>query len=336
MNAPSAPGPNPSHAATQSLVDQRAQLQGWLDRLDSHGGEMPEHVVQRVRDDYLQRLQRVTEELGEHLDALRSELDRTAEALDAADTRRGATTDALAELRLRHVIGELTDEEWSRRRPELEQAQADAEEAHAALAAEAERLRELVAAVGSAAPAAEPEDDADPGRSEREEMGYVDSTLNVDAGVKHDDLDATVDGIFAGWSVEPGPVDDGEELPWLEVEEGGAELQAGGEEPHFDELEFLRDVSASTEAEPVAPLEPEPASAATPEGGDGDDMAFLEELDRAIAASAAPATEDDAAPAEPADAAATPAKATLVCKECGATNDSRAWYCEICGMELTG
>jgi ribosomal protein L40E len=318
--------PNPTHAATRSLVDQRAQLQGWLDRLESHGAEMPDHVVQRVREDYLQRLQRVTEELGQHLGVLRQDLERTSEELAAADARHTAATDSLAELRLRHLIGELTDEEWSRRRPELERGQADADAARESLAAEADRLRELVASVEAAAPAGRDEED-DPGRAQRDEMGYVDSTLSGEPDARADDLDATVDGIFAGWSVEPG--DDGEELPWLEVEaaaDPGASAPGPEAEP-FDELEFLRDV-ASTEPGTGKDAETEPVADA------GDDIAFLEELDRAIAASSPPAAREGGEPAAEA-ADAQPAKATLVCKECGATNDTRAWYCEICGMELT-
>jgi ribosomal protein L40E len=335
MNAAFTPEPGQAHAA-ESLVAQRTQLQGWLDRLAAHADEMPEHVVERVRNDYLQRLQRVTEELSDHLDSLRHELARHEGELGDARQQQTDAVDGLAELKLRHVIGELTDEEWDGRRPELEQAVADAEETYERLAAEADRLRELVASVEAAGPSLAEADpfSAEAGQAARDDMGYLDSTRVADPSHENADVEADVEGIFAGWQTQAGPADDSDTLPWLEVDD--AELAAetttdaaAEDDSAYDDLEFLREMTDADAA--TAPAAEAGAETAAPEEDSGEDMAFLEELDRAIAASASalPQAEPMAPPAEAA------AKTTLVCKECGASNDARAWYCEICGTELS-
>ena len=60
-----------------------------------------------------------------------------------------------------------------------------------------------------------------------------------------------------------------------------------------------------------------------------DDLAFLEELDRTIAATAprGPASDDEA-PEQ------TRPQPGLKCPECGYSNDPAAWYCGVCGVDL--
>jgi hypothetical protein len=131
-----------------------------------------------------------------------------------------------------------------------------------------------------------------------------------------------------------------EDLPWLEGIDQAAASGAGGggwTPPAADAdegLDFLREIEESTR--PPAP---------PPPSGDlgADDLAFLEELDRAIgsgpgagargAAKTPPPPAEPAAPAKPAAAAGQRAE-PLLCKECGAINEPHSWYCEICGSEL--
>jgi hypothetical protein len=137
-----------------------------------------------------------------------------------------------------------------------------------------------------------------------------------------------------------------EDLPWLEgIDQAAAGSTTGGWTPPAQDegLDFLREIEESTRT---------PAS---PSSGDlgADDLAFLEELDRAIsgggqrpAPPAAPAQADAGGlglvggsgdgPDEPADGTEDQPKRgeALLCKECGAINEPQAWYCEICGSEL--
>jgi hypothetical protein len=137
------------------------------------------------------------------------------------------------------------------------------------------------------------------------------------------------------FGTEPKPGDAEEDLPWLEGIDQGAAGAAGGWTPPAagaDEgLDFLREIEESTR-----PAEP-PASADL----GADDLAFLEELDRAIGSGPASAGRGSKSP-PPAQPAATPPAAAgsasraepLLCKECGAINEPHSWYCEICGSEL--
>ncbi|HEX8392384.1 MAG TPA: hypothetical protein VF665_08525 [Longimicrobium sp.] len=135
---------------------------------------------------------------------------------------------------------------------------------------------------------------------------------------------------FGGEFGEPQKMADAdEELPWLE---GIDEAAKGWTPPAAEEdngLDFLRDIENSVRT-------PEPPAADL----GADDLAFLEELDRAIGGPA-PASAPAAAASTPTPpAASTPATGAsaraepLLCKECGAINEPHSWYCEICGSEL--
>jgi hypothetical protein len=139
---------------------------------------------------------------------------------------------------------------------------------------------------------------------------------------------------FGGeFAAEPKPGDADEDLPWLE---GIDEAARGWTPPREDEgLDFLREIEQSTRGGPATP----PASADL----GADDLAFLEELDRAIGSSPPPAggsrtpTPPPAQPAggsPPAAASGGSRAEPLLCKECGAINEPHSWYCEICGSEL--
>jgi hypothetical protein len=123
-----------------------------------------------------------------------------------------------------------------------------------------------------------------------------------------------------------------EDLPWLE---GIDEAARGWTPPAADEgLDFLREIEESTRGAAATP----PASADL----GADDLAFLEELDRAIGSSPAGGGGKTPPPPPAQPAASTPASGgaagsraePLLCKECGAINEPHSWYCEICGSEL--
>lgn len=68
-----------------------------------------------------------------------------------------------------------------------------------------------------------------------------------------------------------------------------------------------------------APPAPAPRAASL-----GDGLAFLQELDRAMADGEEEVSED----------AAPRPRAGTKCAECGYTNDADAWYCGVCGIDL--
>lgn len=358
-------GTDPSRSAVHDLIGQREQLRAWLARLDEVGTRAPGRVAERVRGDYEERLRRVDEELGTHLGELEQGLAAVRASLVDAEGRRERAQDALEEMQLRHLIGELDEVSWDDARPALEGEVADADEALSRTRDEVERLSRLVAdvagePVSEVAPVDEPAVEVGGGTGEF-------ATAEVEAPAEVDDADsdewepevpleagpgdlhdpeptrgpaAAPDEQFGGvptgdpfaneFPPTPAPApssalaDDGEDLPWLAaLDEKTAEWEP--QTPESDGLEFLNDIPETR------------AGARGDESLADDDLAFLEELDRAISGDASAAPAPPPAPgggaATPPPLAGTPA-GRLICKECGAPNEPHSWYCEVCGSEL--
>lgn len=299
MNTPASPVPDETRSPVEALTEQRRLLQQWLARLDEVRSDTPGRVAERVRADYVERLRAVTEELGAHRDALEEELGARRAELETAEEHRLRAVDELEEGRLRHLIGELPEEEWSARRPELEEAVAAAEAEVERLRGEAERLDALLAeTAGGEAPA--PPEAAAVEEAPSAEVPPAAAAPFAEAPTGEDTLPEYVP------PAAPQPAEAEAEL--VEV-----------------------DLSWLEEIETTALPEATPEEAA---GAGEDDLAFLEELDRAIA-STTPEGEHPAPPAADGDRTLDADRAgMLLCKECGAINDPQAWYCEVCGSEL--
>lgn len=351
----------------QELIGQREQIREWIARLDDAGApDVPDRVARRVRGDYEERLARVTEELGSHRDELEGELDGLRGSVSGAEERLEESRDALAETRLRHAIGELDDDAWEESRPGLESAASDAEEELARLRDEAERLARLVAEIeggsGDAATAVEAEEPAADAEEEPAAAGAASPEAESVPDWMRDD-ETTMESFptgapSAGAADVPAPAAEApggageeaaeEDLPWLDAL-GADEVAPAAEEEDDAGLEFLREVESGGAAASES-ASPAPGAPAADAGLGDDDLAFLEELDRAISGEgaaeslgSAPAAEPSPQPATSPEGGesggeATPADAKaqgrLLCRECGALNEPHAWYCEICGSEL--
>ena len=342
----SAGEPSPVHV----LVQQRDQLRAWIAKLDEVAQGAPSRVAERIRQDYGDRLARVTAELGEH----REEIGRNLEALRAglrdAEERYTQASEALEEMRLRHLIGELGGASWDAQRERLESELSAAEEASRSIRGEVERLSALAGEVageatdaGSAfASAAEEPVDGAPAQTPVATQGTGwRNKISLDEPSSPAPLDPTAAAAaeeasaatwdpfaneFGGPPETPRADVDGGGLPWLDTPDGAADPWTPATRED-DGLEFLNDLGTSA---------PETAS---PSDLAEDDLAFLEELDRAISGS--PATSRSATPPSGASTPAAgdaPAPGSsggpLLCKECGAINEPHSWYCEICGSEL--
>lgn len=321
-------------SAVETLTRRRAQLQDWLGRLGEVGSGVPGHVTERVRRDYEDRLRSVTQELGEHREALTAELDDRRAELEDADARRTAAADDLEEARLRHLIGELEAGEWDARRPELEAALAAADTQATGIRAEVERLDALLRDM----PGAAPEPQAEPAASTPEAPAPTAEEPPAPAAETRqpDWMSEAQPAAEAAPSALP-PRDTSDDTipeftPFAQDDRTGA---GGADDDLGVDLSWLEDVEqVSTNVDlsggaAPAPDDPDDDSSA-------DDLAFLEELDRAISASpaAGQAGSPSAALPDP-DRTLDPDRAgMLLCKECGAINEPQLWYCEICGSEL--
>jgi hypothetical protein len=349
-------------SSVEELVRQRDQLRGWIARLDEVGGEAAGHVTERVRRDYEDRLRSVTEALSAHAEEIQHGREAARTAVAEAEIRRARAGDQLEEHRLRHVIGELANDAWEARRPELEGEVGSADQALSDARAELARLEALAAEVSASAPAppeslpapAPPPSPAESvGDASAVEAPAAEAAEKVDEEDEADEWEPEVETVdsmpSAGASPAAGePVPSADDWDPFGGEFGTGDAAAPGDAA--DELPWLDDLARgekgwTADTPAVEGLETEERTAEKPGARSdlgADDLAFLEELDRAISSSPAPAPAPPG-PGTPAAPGATPPAETsapgakaepLLCKECGAINEPHAWYCEICGSEL--
>jgi outer membrane biosynthesis protein TonB len=98
----------------EALLEQRAQYEQWLTKLDSAANKAPESVRQKVRADYEVRLRGVIERLRGHAATIAEELQRHRGAQGELDAQRRQAEEELAEAEVRHTVGEFGDDEWRR------------------------------------------------------------------------------------------------------------------------------------------------------------------------------------------------------------------------------
>jgi hypothetical protein len=98
----------------EALLEQRAQFEQWLAKLDSTANKAPQAVRQKVRADYESRLRGVIERLRGHSATIADELHRHQTTQGDLDTQRRQAEDELAEAEVRHAVGEFGDDEWRR------------------------------------------------------------------------------------------------------------------------------------------------------------------------------------------------------------------------------
>jgi len=111
--------PTPESDTTiEALLQQRAQYEQWMARLDSAGDKAPAAVRAKVRGDYEARLKGVIEQLRGHAATISEELDRHRRTQSGLDHERRDAEEAMAEAEVRHAVGEYSDEEWQRIRAE--------------------------------------------------------------------------------------------------------------------------------------------------------------------------------------------------------------------------
>ncbi|HEX6909993.1 MAG TPA: hypothetical protein VF142_06350 [Longimicrobium sp.] len=371
---------NPAGAVVPDLIRLREQLTGWIARLDEVGPQASSRVAERVRADYVDRLRRVNEDLASHRGEIEADLAGFRAALAEAEEMRGRAADELDELSLRHLIGELDEGAWDEARPSLERRVADADDAVSRARAEVEHLERLAADIAGAAetPAAPPplpsldeptpsagsiasheppplpgaDEPAAPAPEEPESsFGEPEAAAQPEP---QPSIFSAADEFEPDLPSEPEPraeaaapaADATLEAPPADAREA-AEAASGDEWDPFGS-EFTPEPKQGDAEEDLPWLEgiDEAARGWTPPAADlgADDLAFLEELDRAIGSSAAsggaksstppPAQPAGTPPAAPASGSGGARAEPLLCKECGAINEPHSWYCEICGSEL--
>lgn len=90
-----------------ALMDERRKFESWLAALEARRDATPAHVFDRVKGDYLTRLQRVEEQLVAHRQAIEEERAHSQSRLSALTADEQQRRDERAELELRSHVGEL-------------------------------------------------------------------------------------------------------------------------------------------------------------------------------------------------------------------------------------
>ncbi len=302
------------------LVEQKDKFQTWLQKLEAQREKFPERSFEKVRGDYLKRLEEVSDKLRDHSDAVRARLDELGQQAVDLEVEKAARGDELEEARLRHTVGEYTDdEEWSDLENRLTDLLRKAEEKLQTAQEEVDRLKNIVAQLAGAEaepeaapteaePQVEAEDDMPP------ELAELVAELSEVAGAVAAEPATAVEAASTPASEESS---DDEGMVFLE------ELVGGGDEA-LQPDSGLGDAMGAAQAGPAAE-EAQPASAAT-DGDLGDEMAFLESL------SLDKGGESDTFSFLEGQGSGTPQ--TIICPHCSAANDPVEWYCTECGEEL--
>ncbi|MEE8549756.1 MAG: hypothetical protein V3T08_00705 [Gemmatimonadota bacterium] len=278
------------------LVEQKDKFQTWLQKLEAQREKFPERSFEKVRGDYLKRLEEVSDKLRDHSDVVRAKLDELGQQAVDLEVEKAAQGDELEEARLRHTVGEYTDEEeWSDLENRLTDSLHKAEEKLQTAQEEVDRLKNIVAQLAGA--------EAEPAPTEAE---------------AEDDMPPEpATAVEAASTPASEESSDDEGMVFLE------ELVGGGDEA-LQPDSGLGDAMGAAQAGPAAE-EAQPASAAT-DGDLGDEMAFLESL------SLDKGGESNAFSFLEGQGSGTPQ--TIICPHCSAANDPVEWYCTECGEEL--
>ncbi|HRP07436.1 MAG TPA: hypothetical protein PLL69_03020 [Gemmatimonadales bacterium] len=333
--------------AVEALLAERDSLRGWLDRLDQSGVAAPESVRARVRGDYQTRLDRLTEELRSHADAVAARL-----AADIAERDRLLdlalhAREGLAEAELRHVVGEFDagkfEEERARHTSELDGLESELNEL-------AERIAGLEDVHAAVTRPASPDQVAVPPVLELAE-NIADDPVAVrpaEALEPESDNNDSLLSIF-----DDGPAV--ELRPPAPVEESGSGPRSEPGPAGFGPLSFTPNDAAGTHPGPAGPGRPaRPAvpSMVPPIGLPAADQSprFVrpapergsELVELAADRNASPLSAEsvrvvpEPEPVVPESSPDTDTSArTLRCGECGSMNRPLEWYCEKCGAELT-
>ncbi|MFQ5550255.1 MAG: hypothetical protein ACE5FJ_03345 [Gemmatimonadales bacterium] len=164
----------------ESLLEERQQLENWLERLDLSGGDdVPDAVRGKVRDDYQARLDVVLEKLSKFADELRGALQEEIARREDLWSEERTAKEKIAEASLRHEVGEHDDKVWHEIQAESSEELSRITSELDSATAEIARLEDVLSAMS-------------PGhrRESSDEQGAPASALGDDEG-ESDDEDQT-------------------------------------------------------------------------------------------------------------------------------------------------
>lgn len=306
--------------ALEGLLEERRRYEGWISQLEARRATSPAHVVDRVRSDYLGRLEGVTQQLRGRASDLEGSAAGLRERIATLLAEEGVRRDERAELELRSLVGEF-DPDRAR------ESMAECDEAIGRLTAERSghehelgRITDVLAMVATPSPALTPR----PAASAAPPAPEAEPAARSEPSPAPEPVVASALETSSLVPPEPSPID---ELAFL---------QSVVEAPREPQVEAVPAPEAVAPAEPraeggadllpppvlSAPRRPTPLSTNLPPSRDP------------LAGSAQTSTLTPGSMPSFLKDMPTEQVKTLKCQECGTMNYPTEWYCERCGGEL--
>ncbi len=325
--------------AVDALLEERDALHAWLAKLGASTATAPASVRERVRVDYQQRLERVTDNLRAHASTIADRL--AADQAEHGDLVARATSarEALTEAELRYAVGEY---DAARFEAERVRHTSDLESYELSVGAVVERItsmEELQDQLTAApAPASSRGAAAAPAPPPEEERG-------------RDPVD--IAALAPETEPEAEPVERAEEPADEDALDTDSILSVFGEAP--DRKTAPEGGTASMDAAPLSftpsgaapsgpplgmPAADPPRFSAPKRGGPPPPPTSSATTEPAVtplfATDMVPSVDETEDPlVRAATSSGESIARTVRCGECGAMNRPLEWYCEKCGAELT-
>jgi hypothetical protein len=277
---------------------ERLKYEQWLEDLEAKKDSTPVRVFDRVRQDYLVRLQAVVGQLGEHTATLQEHAANLVAKLRELEAAEQAHTEEQAEAQLRKQVGEITPAEWESSSKKSQRELAKIKENQDVIADELNSIRELLGG---------DDDDRTAGAAPRtsadfNELEFLSSVVGSSTPTGVDALARKSKGDAPAAAGKP-----------AEAKPSAAALPKPGE------------------AAPSAPAAaPAGATAAPPTAAPPPAPAPAVKKDTPLKT-----TVVGDSPSEVRTSGVVEQPKTLKCAECGAMNYPSEWYCERCGAEMT-
>ncbi|MEZ0336124.1 MAG: zinc finger Ran-binding domain-containing protein [Gemmatimonadales bacterium] len=132
----------------EGLLEQRAQYEQWLAKLDGAANNAPAAVRSKIRGDYEARLRGVIEQLRGYSATIAGDLERHQSSQSELDGQRRQAEEELAEAEVRYAVGEYTEPEWQRIRGESDGRLQGLREQLGTVGKEISRLAEVQQLIG--------------------------------------------------------------------------------------------------------------------------------------------------------------------------------------------
>ena len=130
------------------LLTERQKYETWLEELEAKKDSTPAKVFERVRKDYLERLQDVIDQLKQHTATMQEHADGLAGKLKELEDTEDEAKETLAESELRAKVGEITEAEWETLQRKTQRELTKLKESQLQIAGDLSKIKELLAGLG--------------------------------------------------------------------------------------------------------------------------------------------------------------------------------------------